>query len=109
MPKILRAAELAQGPFLVLFWASKKDPPPAQGMEAGEGEASTLALTALTSWHTIPQKAPSPATKLLWRITQPQPWISGVEADREGAAAPVTIKKVLSIVGSFTPEKALYF
>ncbi|WFS62986.1 hypothetical protein LF599_02145 [Pseudodesulfovibrio thermohalotolerans] len=39
MPKILRAAELAQGPFLVLFWASKKDPLPAQGMEAGEGEA----------------------------------------------------------------------
>jgi len=39
LPKILRAAKLAQGPFLVLFWASKKDPPPAQGMEAGEGKA----------------------------------------------------------------------
>jgi hypothetical protein len=39
LPKILRAAKLAQGPFLVLFWASKKDPPPAKGMEAGEGKA----------------------------------------------------------------------
>jgi len=38
LPKILRAAKLAQGPFLVLFWASKKDPPPAQGMEAEEAK-----------------------------------------------------------------------
>ncbi len=38
-----------------------------------------------------------------------QPWISGLEADREGAAAPVTRKEGLARVGSWPAGKGLYF
>ncbi|WFS62756.1 hypothetical protein LF599_00945 [Pseudodesulfovibrio thermohalotolerans] len=60
MPKILRAAGLAKGPFLVLFWASKKDPPPAQGMEAGEAKPTPLALAPKAR---LPYQAGAPSRK----------------------------------------------